>query len=79
LGLGLGLGFGLVAADAYYPYYEPVYAEAPVVQSEPVVTQTETPSTWYYCDASENYYPYVSSCSVPWRPVNTVPPGPVQP
>jgi restriction system protein len=24
---------------------------------------------WYYCDPSYTYYPYVSTCSAPWRPV----------
>lgn len=26
-------------------------------------------STWYYCDASGRYYPYVASCASGWRPV----------
>ena len=24
---------------------------------------------WYYCDPAHAYYPYVSTCPVPWRPV----------
>ena len=24
---------------------------------------------WYYCDATHTYYPYVSTCSAPWREV----------
>ena len=25
--------------------------------------------TWYYCDDTRSYYPYVKSCSSGWRPV----------
>jgi hypothetical protein len=25
--------------------------------------------SWYYCDPSHAYYPYVGSCAVPWRVV----------
>jgi hypothetical protein len=25
--------------------------------------------TWYYCDTTHAYYPYVSTCPVPWRVV----------
>jgi hypothetical protein len=34
--------------------------------------------TWYWCDPARAYYPYVATCSVPWRAVNptTVAPQP---
>jgi hypothetical protein len=28
---------------------------------------------WYYCDPAGAYYPYVKTCSVPWRPVAPTP------
>jgi hypothetical protein len=39
--------------------------------------QTVTPqtggNTWYYCDASNTYYPYVKDCTSGWRPVPAQP------
>ncbi|MFC4703465.1 hypothetical protein [Paraburkholderia caffeinitolerans] len=29
--------------------------------------------TWYYCDASKTYYPYVKQCSSGWRAVPAQP------
>ena len=26
---------------------------------------------WYYCDESQTYYPYVTTCKTPWRAVQT--------
>src|SRR5690242_15893214 len=54
-GLGLGLGFlgGALATAPYYtaPYYgTPGYGYAP----SPAV-----PTTWYWCDAYQQYYPYL--------------------
>lgn len=31
-------------------------------------------NAYYFCPASKGYYPYVSSCPVPWRPVPIIPP-----
>lgn len=33
------------------------------------------PQTWHFCDASQTYYPYVSSCEGGWRAVPATPPG----
>ncbi len=33
--------------------------------------------SWYYCDASKAYYPYVRECPAGWRPVAPQP-GPAQ-
>jgi hypothetical protein len=79
-GLGLGLGLGWDAY--YYPYYYPYdyYAPPPVVV-EPQVAAPATPSppaTWYYCDSARDYYPRVTQCPEPWRPVPAVPPGATQ-
>jgi hypothetical protein len=66
------------------PYWEP-YAYPPVVvapaprvyvqPSPPVVAQLPPPPQyWYYCDASQAYYPYVQQCPGGWRPVTPTPP-----
>jgi hypothetical protein len=65
LGLGLGLGLlgGALAAAPYYtaPYYgAPVYGYTPA----PVA-----PTTWYWCDPYQQYYPYVQNCPTAWRQV----------
>jgi len=40
-------------------------------------TQAVTPqtggSTWYFCDATKSYYPYVKNCTSGWRPVPAQP------
>jgi hypothetical protein len=66
----------------YYPYPPAVAVPVPVpVQPQEYVEQGQSapapapaaaePSngTWYYCDDSRTYYPYVKSCSSGWRPV----------
>ena len=65
LGLGLGLGFlgGALATAPYYtaPYYgAPGYGYAPA----PAV-----PTTWYWCDPYQQYYPYVPNCPTAWRQI----------
>ncbi len=32
------------------------------------------PGTWYYCDSSKAYYPYVAECPTGWRVVPATPP-----
>ncbi len=65
-------------------YPAPVYTAPPVViQSQPPVyierpaEPAETPASayWYYCAASQSYYPYVSECSQAWQRVSPVPPA----
>ena len=86
-----GFGFGLVTgavigseiARPYYPYYYPYYPPAVIVQQPVVIAPPPTtvaPSanatnTWYYCEPSRAYYPYVPTCTAPWRAVPAVPPG----
>jgi hypothetical protein len=31
--------------------------------------RAQASGSWYYCDPSHAYYPYVSTCPVPWRAV----------
>lgn len=65
----------------YYPY-APVVVPVPVpaapqeyveqgqAQPAPVDSAAQQGSgTWYFCDATKTYYPYVKQCSSGWRPV----------
>lgn len=66
----------------YYPYPPAVAVPVPVPvgpqdyveqgQSAPAPAQAagqQGGNTWYYCDDTKTYYPYVKSCSSGWRPV----------
>src|SRR5712692_7679093 len=51
-------------------------AAAPVA-SPPQAGPSGAPSasaTWYYCESSKTYYPYVSECKEGWRAVPATPP-----
>ena len=52
-------------APIYEPSYMPSYAPEPA----PQVVQY-----WYFCPASNAYYPYVRSCPSGWQAVPTTPP-----
>ncbi|MBL6751921.1 MAG: OmpA family protein [Nevskia sp.] len=77
VGVGIGIGPGY-----YYPgpyYYPPpayYYPDPPVVVQQPS-TVTPAAQSWYYCDQSGAYYPYVSTCPGGWRtvPVPAAPPA----
>lgn len=34
-----------------------------------VIHPAAAQSYWYYCDPAQAYFPYVQTCSAPWRPV----------
>jgi hypothetical protein len=60
-----------------YGYPPVVVAPSPRVYVEalpPVAAQPPPPSYWYYCDASQAYYPYVQQCPGGWRAVAPTPP-----
>ena len=65
LGLGLGLGF-LGGALATAPYYSAPYYAAPGYSYGPAPA---VPTTWYWCDPLQQYYPYVPNCPTAWRQV----------
>src|SRR4051812_21881684 len=33
------------------------------------LAQAQPNGSWYYCDTSHAYYPYVGTCTAPWRAV----------
>jgi hypothetical protein len=50
-----------------YPYGYPAASPFPAA---PAVT---TQNVLYFCRASNRYYPYVQTCSVPWQQVSPAP------
>lgn len=84
--IGFGFGYPYYAPYYYPPYaYYPPYYPAPVVVQPPVyveqpaaplVQPQQLPSgSWYYCNASGAYYPYVQECAGGWQRVAPTPPG----
>jgi len=63
----------------YYPYpyyaYPAPYPYAPALEA-PLVSGNvpPPPQNWYYCDAANGYYPYVTACPGGWRAVPATPP-----
>lgn len=63
-----------------YPTYVPEIVYLPEVEQfdeapPPVAVAPAPPSNYYYyCDDAQAYYPYVTSCDMPWRPVPATPP-----
>jgi hypothetical protein len=65
--LGLGLGLGLLGgALATAPYYAAPYYAAPGYGYAPA---SAVPTTWYWCDPYQQYYPSVPNCPAAWRQV----------
>jgi hypothetical protein len=73
-----------------YPYPDPYQPPVVVVEQQPQVVmapqaapvyapQQVAPQAaaqvWYFCDASQTYYPYVASCAGGWRTVPATPQG----
>ena len=85
-GWGPGWRGGYYGPGYGYPYaagfYAPpvVYAAPPVVSyaapQQPMVlaSQPQAP-VWYYCEASEQYFPYVQSCTSGWQTQPAMPPS----
>lgn len=82
------LGWWWITAGIWYFYPAPIYPYPdpylpPVVVVQPPPTpESATPAgaqppaqSWYYCEASKGYYPYVSSCPAGWKTVPATPPG----
>ncbi|HLY97036.1 MAG: hypothetical protein ACM3W8_03720 [Sideroxydans sp.] len=61
-----------------YPYPDPYIPPYVIVQQapQPTAPAVQPPAQyWYYCEASKNYYPYVSTCAAGWKEVPATPPG----
>ncbi len=71
------LGWWWVVGGVWYFYPAPVYPypspwEPPVVDLGPNAPPPPT-QVWYWCDASQQYYPYVATCPGGWRQVPATP------
>jgi uncharacterized protein DUF6515 len=75
-----------VAAPPATPTTAPAAAGPPTAGPSVPPAQTPPPQTppqhaappagtWYYCDSSKAYYPYVNECQEGWKPVPATPPG----
>jgi hypothetical protein len=87
--LSLGFNFGVPVYHSWYPayypapvyYYPPAYYPAPVVAAPPAPpvyaersdVVPESAGTWYYCQDSRAYYPYVRECANGWQRVEAQP------
>ena len=81
--IGFGFGYPYYSYPYYAPYYYPPYYAAPVVvERAPVYVeqpaapraQPQQPSgSWYYCNESGAYYPYVQECAGGWQRVAPTP------
>jgi hypothetical protein len=80
------LGWWWVVGGIWYFYPEPIYPYPdpyvpPVVVVNPPQSQPDVPAvpppaqSWYYCEASKSYYPYVSNCPAGWKTVPATPAG----
>jgi hypothetical protein len=78
-------GWWWFAGGLWYSYPTPVYPYPdpyvpPVVAAPPAVAAPlagadalPAPQSWYYCDATGGYYPYVPVCPNGWRAVPATP------
>jgi len=89
-GWGNGYGYGgawrgnWVGASYYggYPaaYYAPPVAYAPPVVAyiappQPLVLASQPqPAVWYFCEATNNYFPYAQECPSGWQTQPATPP-----
>jgi len=84
------IGWWWVVGGLSYLYTQPVYPYpdrylAPTVVTRPaptysppaaVVAPAVASQSWYYCESSDSYYPYTSTCPEGWQTVPATPPSP---
>ncbi|MBV9521248.1 MAG: hypothetical protein JO010_00550 [Alphaproteobacteria bacterium] len=67
------LGWWWVIDGSWYYYPAPVYPYPDPYQPPVVVSPAPAPPVpgpiYYYCERPRGYYPYVPTCTVPWRGV----------
>jgi hypothetical protein len=81
-------GWYWVVGETYYFYPKPIYPfpnpyipptiVAPIAPIESPVRLEAQPQqqVWYFCEASNAYYPYVSECNGEWKKIPATPPSP---
>ena len=87
---GVYLGVPFYGPGYYSPYYvppyyyppvatvpssPPVYVEQGITQAAPAPVQAQAQGDWFYCAASESYYPYEKECPSGWQRVPAQPPS----
>jgi hypothetical protein len=63
-------GYEVVAPPAGYVEQ----GDAPPAQAGAPAAPQAGSGTWYYCESSKTYYPYVSECKEGWKEVPATPP-----
>lgn len=75
--IGGHFGFPYYYPYLHYPYYYRYsYPEPYADTSPPLNIEPEQAYYWYYCQDSQGYYPYISSCPGGWTRVVPTPPPP---
>ena len=70
------LGWWWVVGNAWYFYPMPVYPYPNPWEPPPAMLPTHQvppPQYWYFCEAAQAYYPYISTCPGGWRQVPATP------
>lgn len=68
------LGWWWVVGSAWYFYPTPVYPYPnPWEPPPPPVVAPPPAQYWYYCEPASAYYPYVATCTSPWKQVPATP------
>jgi len=78
-------GLSFLYTQPIYPYPDIYLAPTVETQTAPaysppasVVAPAAASQSWYYCESSDNYYPYASTCPDGWQTVPANPPPPDQ-
>jgi hypothetical protein len=66
------------ANDVYYVQRPDGYEVVDAPPSAPAAAAAPQPpaGSWYYCESSRSYYPYVNQCPEGWKTVPATPPAP---
>lgn len=77
--VGGAILYDVTRPQTVYVQPSPVYVQPAPVYAPSYGTSVapQASSYWYYCAASNAYYPYVSSCPSGWQTVLATPPAPV--
>ena len=78
-GYGGGAWRGNWAGAGYYGGYPAAYYAPPVVAyvspPQPLVLASQPqPAVWYFCEATNNYFPYAQECPSGWQTLPATPP-----
>lgn len=74
---GWAYGGGYYGAPYGYPYaayYTPPVAYVPPPQPMVLAAQPQ-PAVWYFCEATNQYFPYAQECASGWQAQAAIPPS----